>query len=122
MRELRLKYPRARIRHGKFGGGMVTIPDFPLPHLWNKQSTTVKFKLADGYPFSPPLNGFVTDHDLRRSNNGMTAMVLHVKDSSVYGDDNAYLRFYWRPQHWRAQKDTIMTFVRLIKIRLHMDV
>jgi hypothetical protein len=98
------------------GSALITIPNVPLPPgLWNKPSTSVYFLAPVGYPMARP-DCFWTDPDLRMS----TGVPPQNTGQQIPPFDNQpKLWFSWHPSSWSANRDDLLTYMRLIQERLN---
>lgn len=95
------------------GTVVIRIDGLKLPSGWNKTSTTVHFVLPVGYPVARP-DTFWTDPDLRLANGGVPANTGTNQQEGVPADR---LWFSWHPSAWNANRDTIRTYLEIVRKR-----
>jgi hypothetical protein len=97
------------------GSAVVVIPNIQLPSGWNKSTTTLLFIAPVGYPFARP-DCFWTDHDLRLANG---AIPQNSQLNPVPNFPGQYWWFSWHLAAWDPNNDTLVTYLNVIKRRLH---
>lgn len=97
------------------GAYLVTVPNIELPDGWSKKVVTVKFMAPVGYPQSKP-DCFWTDHDLRLQNGGVPQNTGATPIPHVGGTN---LWFSWHVAMWSPNTDNLLTYMNVIKRRLH---
>lgn len=96
------------------GATLIKVAQVDLPPGWNKRTTSIQFLAPVGYPFATP-DCFWADSDLRLANgNPPTGSNLQaIVDTGEQG-----LWFSWHVQSWNPNRDTLMTFFKVIEQRL----
>ncbi len=108
------RYPASELRPMDDGARIAIIRNILLrPGLWNKPSTEVGFVVPVGYPMARP-DCFWADGDLRLGNGGMPKNSQFNVQYVFAG----WLWFSYHPAQWDPSRDTLITYVRLIKQRL----
>ncbi|MFZ5480846.1 MAG: E2/UBC family protein [Myxococcota bacterium] len=111
---LREAHSGAEARALPSGAFLVSVPNVRLPDGWNRQATTVWFIAPPGYPFARP-DCFWVEPGLRLSNG---AMPQNANDTPIPEDGRAATWFSWHVQQWNANRDTLLTYLRVIESRL----
>lgn len=108
------RYPGSELRPMDDGARIAVIDNVVLrPGLWNKPSTKIGFVVPVGYPMARP-DCFWADGDLRLANGGMPKNA-QFNAQYFFAD---WLWFSYHPVQWDTSRDTLITYVRLIKQRL----
>jgi|SRR2546429_9803384 len=110
----RPRFADAKLTPSQNGTYLVTIPHFSLPPGWNKAETTVYFQIPVGYPTARP-DTFWTDFDLGLASN---AKPMNTGENNNHGLNVPLLWFSWHPSTWNPNRDTLITYVGLIRKRL----
>jgi hypothetical protein len=111
--ELQRLHPAATAVELPDGSTLVTVPDIPMPAGWNQDRTAVVFLTPVGYPMARP-DCFWADCGLRLSGGGMPG---NANLQSLPGRGDQVLWFSWHLAQWDPQRDTLLTFVRVIRSR-----
>ncbi|SRR6266571_3745485 len=114
MEELQRKYPGATAASRPDGSFLVQIPNYPLPAGWNNTSTTVYFLAPVGYPHARP-DCFWTDPELRLATG---AMPLNASQNSNAGVGRDLLWFSYHAASWDPNQDGLLSYARMIEMRL----
>ncbi len=112
---LRNYYPEAVLVPLQDGSHLVSIPNIQLPNGWTKGCTEIKFIAPVGYPISRP-DCFWGDFDLKLANGAMPQntglnQIPHVPTNHVW--------FSWHLSSWNPNSDNLLTYLNVIKRRLH---
>lgn len=98
------------------GTGLVSVPGIQLPAGgWNRDSTSVTFVTPAGYPLAAP-DCFWADRELRLRN-GSVPQNCNV-ENQVPGLGQPRLWFSWHVKIWNPSRDTLLTYLGVIKARL----
>lgn len=97
------------------GSFLVSIPEFALPDGWSKPSVHLKFVAPVGYPLARP-DCFWTDADLRLASRNMPQNTGATPIPHVGGQ---HLWFSWHLSSWNPNSDSLLTYLNVIKRRLH---
>ncbi|WHZ07076.1 MAG: hypothetical protein OJF59_000829 [Cytophagales bacterium] len=97
------------------GSHLVSVPNVQLPNGWTKGVTEIKFIAPVGYPLSRP-DCFWADHDLRLANGGMPQ---NTGPNAIPHSPGNYLWFSWHLATWNPNSDNLLTYLNVIKRRLH---
>jgi hypothetical protein len=112
---LKAEYPAAVMQTSPAGGAVITLPEFPLPPGWSQPRTTVTFVAPVGYPLARP-DCFWASPDLRLQNGSMPQNTNH---QPVPGTNNApQLWFSWHVGQWNPNRDSLLTYLRVMERRL----
>jgi hypothetical protein len=114
-RKLQEQIPGSSVEPQSGGTYIVTVPNQPLPPGWSKPATTVYFQLPPSYPNARP-DCFWTDADLRLASN---ALPQNSTMQQVAGLGEK-LWFSYHPLTWDPSRDTLLTYVRVVKRRLNL--
>lgn len=95
------------------GVSVVVVPDFPLTG-WSKPTTTIRFVLPPGYPFGNP-DCFFADLELRL---GDRRVPQSTAFQPIPGTAAQFLWFSWHPQTWNPNRDSLVTYMKVIQKRL----
>jgi hypothetical protein len=108
-------HPRASIDLRPDGSRLVSVPNYALPRGgWNASATTIYFIVMSSYPQAKP-DCFWTDPELRLANGGTP------KNSSInknHGGAQNLQWFSWHASTWNPNKDSLLTYLRVIDRRL----
>ena len=97
------------------GTFLVKLNRFKLPKGWNRQETTVYFLVPVGYPVARP-DTFWTDPGLMLLNGGPPA---NTGNNQPEGIPPGLLWFSWHPSNWNPNRDTLLTYVAIIRNRFN---
>jgi len=111
---LRAHSPQATLATSADGQAVVTIPGVALPPGWSTPTTTVRFIVPVGYPFSKP-DCFWTDPGLRLQSG---AMPQATGVQSPPGINEPQLWFSWHAGQWNPNRDNLLTYFYVIQNRL----
>ena len=112
--QLKQYYDTARLVPRPDGTFVVEIPNLPLPTGWSKRATTAKFLVPVGFPHAMP-DCFWSDPDLRLANNAdPQATNLQV----LPGTSEQHRWFSWHPNRWTPNRDSLLTYIKVIEARL----
>lgn len=109
------EFAGARLDELPNGTALMTIPEFPLPQGWNKTAVTVYFVIPVGYPSAKP-DTFWTAADLRLSS-GALPQSSTPGGNLLPGVPADSLWFSWHAASWSPNRDTLITYARLISSR-----
>lgn len=112
--ELKRRYEDITIEPNADGSMIITIPNFPLPPGWNRESTVIRFLVPVGFPIARP-DCFWADADLRLSSGGQP---MNTALQEPWARKGQFLWFSWHPSYWDPQKDSLLNFVGIIAKRL----
>ena len=112
--ELKEAFPGAEMQALPGGLWVVRVPEVGLPAGWNQSVTTVWFLVPVGYPSANP-DCFYADSSLRLASGAMPGAtgvqaIPHV--------NSQHLWFSWHVGSWSAGRDTLLTYLRVIRDRL----
>jgi hypothetical protein len=96
------------------GSAVLTIPNFPLPAGWSKPTATIRFVAPVGYPHAKP-DCFWADPDLRLQSN---AMPQATNITPIPGTAISNLWFSWHTTHWDPNRDSLITYLNVVRQRL----
>ena len=108
-------YPDATLQRLNDGSNLVSIPNIQLPDGWTKKTTEVKFITPVGYPLSRP-DCFWSDSDLRLNNGNMPQNTGLNPIPHIPGN---YLWFSWHLSSWNPNNDNLLTYLNVVRRRLH---
>lgn len=123
--QLRKRYPQATLEKSlrKYGGHLVTIPDFPLVEGYNRASCTVYFVLPDGYPYMAPERFYTSELSLADGRTPYYARPLAGYEDlgGIVPPPPGTMIWFWQVQHWSAMRDTLKTYASVINVRLNQQ-
>jgi hypothetical protein len=114
LRVLQEEFADANIKQLPDGSHVVTVPGVDLPQGWLLSQTTVKFHLAPSYPHGRP-DCFWAEPALRLKNG---AQPQNTNIQAIPGTSEAWLWFSWHASHWNPNRDTLTTYMNIIRERL----
>jgi hypothetical protein len=114
-RTLKERYPAAVLEDIRNGTFLVTIPRMALPPGWNRPATTAYFIVPVGYPQARP-DSFWTEPGLALVNGGPPQNAT-PGGNVLQGLPPGLLWFSWHPNGWSPNRDTLVTYARLIESR-----
>lgn len=112
---VRTYYGNTEMRALPDGSHLIVIRGFPLPQGWSKSNIETRFVAPVGYPMARP-DCFWTDADLRLTNGNMPQATGNNPIPHVGGQ---FLWFSWHVASWNANSDNLLTYINVIKRRLH---
>lgn len=117
--ELRGRFADLRYWDLADGSTLFEVPRQPLrpAGAWNKQETAILFAAPLGYPQARP-DCFWADDDLRLSGGAMPTNTGLQSIPNAPPEIGQRLWFSWHVTSWDLQKDTLSTYVEVIRQRL----
>lgn len=100
------------------GAHLVTIQDFKLPLGWNRPNATILFVIPPGYPAAQPDCFWVEPGEFRLQNESTPQA---SNDSNPIPGETAQRHttwFSWHLQGWNPNKDSLITYFKVIMQRL----
>jgi hypothetical protein len=97
------------------GSQLIIVPAYELPDGWSKPSVDVKFIAPVGYPLARP-DCFWTDADLRLKTGGVP---MNTGATPLPFSPGTHLWFSWHVAAWNPNNDSLLTYLYVIKRRLH---
>lgn len=113
--ELRRVYPTgAEATPLPSGAILIELKSVALPEGWNKLSTAVRFIVPVGYPFAAP-DCFWADSDLRIAPavQPQATNLQTIPEANVPG-----LWFSWHVQGWNPNRNSLVSYAKVIEQRL----
>lgn len=114
LRVLQEEYADASFQPLQDGSYVLTIPGVKLPDGWSEPQTIVKFHIAPSYPHGRP-DCFWVEPKLRLKNG---AQPQNTNIQTIPGTSDAWLWFSWHPNQWNPNRDTLTTYMNVIRERL----
>ncbi len=108
------EYGGAHLTSRPDGTYVVEIPNLPLPPGWSKSRTSVKFIVPVGFPHAVP-DCFWTDQDLRLASNA-DPQASNIQP--LPGTSEVHRWFSWHANKWAPNRDSLMTYIKIIEARL----
>lgn len=112
---LKTSVPDAVLQPLQDGSNLISVPNIQLPNGWTKGFTEIKFIAPIGYPLSRP-DCFWTDPDLRLINGNMPQ---NTAPNPIPNIASNHLWFSWHLSSWNPNSDNLLTYLNVIKRRLH---
>jgi hypothetical protein len=112
---LKSNYKDAILQRLADGSYLISIPALELPQGWNKGVTEVKFVAPVGYPLARP-DCFWTDPDLRLMNGNVPQA---SSNNPIPNYQGTHWWFSWHLGSWNPNNDNLLTYLNVIKRRLH---
>lgn len=115
LERLQQAYPGSTARTLSDGMVLVTVPSIRLPGGWNQSHTAISFLVPVGYPMAKP-DCFYADAGLRLANgnlpmNAAPQQVPHTSETRIW--------FSWHLATWHPTRDSLQTYVGVIRDRLN---
>ena len=112
---LEKQYPGSELHPAPGGIWLVRVPGVPIPPGWNQTATAVWFIVPAGYPSANP-DCFYADPSLRLAGGGMPG----ASGMQVLPNTGAqHMWFSWHVAGWNPTRDSLLTYVRVIRDRLN---
>ena len=112
---LRGYYGNAELHRLPDSSHLIIIPSFQLPQGWSKETVSVRFVAPVGYPMARP-DCFWTDPELRLANGNVPQA---TGGNPIPHTPGQFLWFSWHVSAWSANVDNLLTYLNVIKRRLH---
>ena len=112
---LRSQYPDVAVRSLPSGAALVLLPNVLLPEGWSKNSTAIRFLVPVGYPHAKP-DCFWADADLRLASGDTPANTGGTAIPEI--NEAGHLWFSWHTARWNPNRDSLLTYVNVVKNRL----
>jgi E2/UBC family protein E len=117
LERLKVICPTAKATRIASGANLIEIPNYKLPKGWNRGEGTVIFLAPPGYPAAQP-DCFWVEPTGMRLENGATPQ--NTNDSNpIPGVGPRGTWFSWHVQHWNPNRDSLETYINVIKQRLN---
>jgi hypothetical protein len=97
------------------GSHLIVVPAYELPDGWSKPRVDVKFIAPVGYPLARP-DCFWADVDLRLKNGNPP---MNTGNTPLPYATGPHLWFSWHVATWNPNNDSLLTYLYVIKRRLH---
>jgi len=99
------------LRDGSF---LVSLAIDNLPPQWNKSRTKVWVVVPVGYPVAKP-DCFWAEEDLRLANN---TTPQNTAFNPIPNFGGRHLWFSWHAKLWNPNRDSLLTYIKLVETRL----
>ena len=96
------------------GATIVRVQGEDLPPGWSAPQTEVRFLAPVGYPMARP-DCFWADNGLRLAAGAMP-QATQINEIPNAGEQGLW--FSWHVQHWDPNRDTLLTYLQVIRSRL----
>jgi hypothetical protein len=114
--ELKALHPEAKDIRQPNGAVLIEIPNYPLPPGWNQSRVTVIFLTPPGYPGAQPDCFWMEPAPIRLANGGTPQASNDSNPIPGVGPRGTW--FSWHLQSWNPNRDSLVTYVSVIKQRL----
>lgn len=111
---LQIEYAGAEKHPLPDGSHVITVPGISLPEGWSTSNTTAKFLVLAAYPHAKP-DCFWVDPSLRLKSG---AQPQNTNTQQIPGTSHTWLWFSWHATQWNPNRDTLTTYVNVIRERL----
>jgi hypothetical protein len=98
------------------GAHLIEIDDYPLVPGWNREKTRLLFIAPPGYPSAQPDSFWVEPVGLRLANGDTPKNSNDSNPIPEVGQRGTW--FSWHVQDWRPNRDTLTTYLKVIRDRL----
>lgn len=109
----RQKYSNVSLTVLGNGTFLVKLEGFALPSGWKPQRTNVYFLIPTGYPVARP-DTFWTESNVSLESG---APVMNTGNNQQPGVPAGLKWFSWHPSSWNPSRDTLLTWVEMIRRR-----
>lgn len=92
------------------GSRRISVVNCDLPPGWNMSATTIYFVVAASYPMAQP-DCFWADPKLRLASG---AMPQNTSVNNNHGGPEDLLWFSWHVAKWDANRDSLLTYLKVI--------
>jgi hypothetical protein len=115
--ELQAAFP-GKIEFQKLPSGahLVEIKDYPLVSGWSREAATILFIAPPAFPAAQPDCFWAEPVGLRLANGDTPQASNDASPVPEVGQRGTW--FSWHLQHWNPNKDTLMSYFRVILKRL----
>jgi hypothetical protein len=113
--ELREHFPSCRERELPSGARLIEIPDYKLVPGWSQATVTILFVAPVGFPGAQPDCFWVTSI-LRVAGGGTPQATNDSNAIPEVGQVGTW--FSWHVQDWNANRSSLLTYMRVIEVRL----
>lgn len=110
------KCEKATLKQLPSGAHLITIPDFKMPHGWNKDVVTIFFVTPPAYPAAQPDCFWLAPPGIRLANSGIPQNSNDTNPIPEVGGVGTW--FSWHVQSWNPNSDSLVTFFNVIMQRL----
>ncbi len=116
IQELLSLYPTAKVTPQPSGAQLVEVASFPLPPGWNRESVTLVFLAPPGYPPAQPDCFWMEPAPIRLQGGGTPQGTNESNPIPGIGPRGTW--FSWHLQSWNPNRDTLVTYVGVVKKRM----
>jgi len=100
------------------GANLITIPSAPLPAGWNRATTSIHFLTPPGYPAAQPDCFWVEPGQMRLVNGGTPQGSNDSNPIPELAPPRQLTWFSWHVQSWNPNRDSLITYFKVIMNRL----
>lgn len=113
---LQARFPGANVMELPSGAVLVTIPDLEVPPGWSIGTATVRFIAPVGYPNAQPDCFWISPTPQLNGN----AVPKNARPQQIPETSDSWFWFSWhlQPGQWKANRDDLLTYLRVIISRL----
>jgi hypothetical protein len=116
--KLQKEFPNSSLQSLPSGATLITVENVQLPVGWSAGETTVRFIAPVGYPHAKP-DCFWTNPELRLSPGNLpqaTGDGNQIPETNQTG-----LWFSWHASQWNPNRDTLLTYLNVIRNRFRLQ-
>jgi hypothetical protein len=94
-------------------GILVTCPNVPISHGWNRTHITFSFWVSAAFPIQRPAHFFTARDIVLRTDTGeRNPQWTRWTDWPM-----SCMRWFWTPTHWSGNSDTLLTYANVVRMR-----
>jgi hypothetical protein len=116
LNELSAALPDSSYERLPSGAVLVIVPNVRINQGWSHESVTIRFLAPVGYPHAKP-DCFWSDPNLRLGNQAMPNATNTNNPIPEVPNQPGYLWFSWHVAQWNPNRDTLLTYLNVIKDR-----
>ncbi len=98
------------------GAHLITIPDFKMPPGWNHEVVAILFVAPPAYPAAQPDCFWVEPGGVRLKNGSTPNGTNDSNPIPEVGPRGTW--FSWHVQHWNPNRDSLLSYFKVIGQRL----
>ena len=97
------------------GARLITIPNYDLPAGWNRSRVTILFVAPPAYPAAQPDCFWVEPVGMRLTNGTTPQGTNDSNPIPEVGSRGTW--FSWHLQHWNPNRDSLLSYFKVIEQR-----
>lgn len=115
LNDLQSVCPNATATRLGSGAQLITIPNYTMPQGWNRRTATILFVAPPAYPAAQPDCFWVEPGGVRLANGATPQGTNDSNPIPEIGPRGTW--FSWHVQHWNPNRDSLLSYFKVIEQR-----